>query len=243
MPDTEKSGAEWLVLRHLEHEHLGTVARSLGQRGIVYSYVDTFRGDAVPSDIGAHGGLIVMGGPMGVYESDRYPFLAQEQELIRRAAGAGRPVLGICLGSQLIAAAFGARVYPGSQKEIGWYAVEVTAPDDPLAAGLPPRFMGFHWHGDTFDLPAGATRLFRSSLYENQGFRIGSNVLALQFHFEVTAAMISEWLADAGCSAELAALPGASADTIRSQTTAWGAQLEVLSAAIFGRFVTLNEQR
>ena len=140
--------AQWLILRHVEHEHIGTLAKVLAQADVSYRYVDVFRGEAVPDCPDGLLGLIVMGGPMGVYEADRYPFLLQEQNLIRRAIQEDRPVLGICLGAQLVAAALGARVYPGSRKEIGWYPVEVTAKEE-LTAGLPNRFMALHWHGDT----------------------------------------------------------------------------------------------
>jgi len=149
----------------------------------------------------------------------------------------GLPVLGICLGAQLIAAALGARVYPGPQKEIGWYAVEVTTPGDDFAAGLPARFMAFHWHGDTFDLPPGATRLFRSDVYENQGFRWGRNVCAIQFHMEINAAMVDEWLADGGCQRELTAVPDVNPEIIRQQTAQWAEELEKLCAKVFGRFI------
>ena len=234
--------AQWLILRHVEQEHIGTLARVLEQAGTQYMYIDVFRGEPVPENIfgflGSLGplGLIVMGGPMGVYEADRHPFLLQEQKLIRQAIQAERPVLGICLGAQLVAAALGARVYPGPRKEIGWYPVEVTAQDQ-ITAGLPAHFMAFHWHGDTFDLPAGAMRLFRSDLFENQGFRWGKNVYAIQFHFEINAEMIEDWLEDEGCCAELAVLPGVNPETVRQQTARWAAELESLSGKFFGRFL------
>jgi GMP synthase (glutamine-hydrolysing) len=237
LPMTPSRNSEWVVLRHVEHEHIGTLAMLLERARMRHRYVDLFHGDPLPENPAQFGGLIVMGGPMGVYESSRYPFLKPEIALIRRAADAGLPVLGICLGSQLIAASLGASVYPGPTKEIGWYEVEVTAPEDDWTVGLSPRFMGFHWHGDTFDLPAGAVRLFRSSLYENQGFRWGKNVLALQFHCEVNRAMIGEWLSDEGCRAEMAALPEVDPETIRLQTAEWSGKLEELGGELFGRFL------
>lgn len=228
--------APWLVLRHVEHEHLGILARVLEQTGMQYCYLDVFRGTPVPERFDGFSGIIVMGGPMGVHEVDRYPFLLQEQNLIQQAIQTGHPVLGICLGAQLIAAALGAKVYPGPQKEIGWYPIEMTVQDD-LTASLPPRFMAFHWHGDTFDLPAGAVRLFRSDRYENQGFRWGANVCAIQFHFEITAEMVEEWLNERGCQAELAALPDMNAETIRQQTAQWIGPLGKLSQTVFTRFL------
>ena len=237
MEPLSNANSSWLVLRHLEQEHIGTMVKVLDAAGTKYHYRDVFRGEAIPETPAGWRGLIVMGGPMGVYEADRYPFLGEEQRLIRQAAELGLPVLGICLGSQLVAGALGAKVYPGHRKEIGWYPVEVTAPADELTAGLPSRFMAFHWHGDTFDLPAGATRLFRSDLYENQGFRWGKNILAIQFHFEINAAMVDEWLEDPGCCAELASLPDVAPATIRRQTAQWAGALGELSRMILGRFL------
>lgn len=237
MAKTTNAGLPWLVIRHVEHEHIGALATTLERAQMAHRTLDVFRGDRVPEDLAAARGLIVMGGPMGVYEADRYPFLTEEQALIRHAADSGLPVLGICLGAQLIAGALGARVYPGGKKEIGWYPVEVVAPDEELVRDLPSPFMAFHWHGDAFDLPAGARRLFRSALYPNQGFRWGRNVCAIQFHFEVNAAMIDDWLQDGGCRAELAALPDVSPETIRQQTRVYAGQLERLCGVVFERFL------
>ena len=232
-----QQSSPWLVFRHVEHEHIGTLAQVLADAGIAHRYVDVFRGETVPESLANPHGVIVMGGPMGVYEADRYPFLRDEQRFIRQAAEAGLPVLGICLGAQLIAAALGARVYPGPQREIGWHPVEVTSPQDDFTAGLPSRFTAFHWHGDTFDLPPGATRLFRSDLYENQGFRWGRNVLAIQFHLEITSAMVDEWLADGGCQRELAEAPDVHPEIIRQQTIQCAGELEKQGKNLFGMFL------
>jgi GMP synthase (glutamine-hydrolysing) len=164
-------------------------------------------------------------------------------ELIRQAADVGMPVLGICLGSQLIAAALGAQVYAGPRKEIGWYPVETVDKSDPLTRRLPSTLMAFHWHGDTFDLPADAVRLFRSKLYQNQGFRWGNHVYGMQFHLEVTAAMIEEWLADPGCAAELRAAPDTKAEVIRSQTAQYAKPMESFSLELFSRFLEVSEAR
>jgi len=238
MSNFESAAKPWLVFRHAGLEHIGTIAPVFERAGVPYRYLDVYRGEPVPDHLGGIGGLIAMGGPMSVYEAGRYPFLDAEMRLIRRAAEMSMPVLGICLGSQLIAGALGARVYPGSQKEIGWYPVELVEPEDELAGGLPARFMGFHWHGDTFELPAGAKHLFRSALYPNQGFRWGASVCALQFHMEVGAAMIAEWLEDPGCCAEMGAISGLDPQTIRRDTERHAAALERLSAQFFARFFT-----
>ncbi|HWP84832.1 MAG TPA: gamma-glutamyl-gamma-aminobutyrate hydrolase family protein [Terriglobia bacterium] len=229
----------WLVIRHVEHEHIGTLAAALESAGQAFRYLDVFRGAAVPDNPARWSGLIVMGGPMGVYEADRYPFLAAEMRLIRQAAEQSLPVLGICLGSQLIAGALGARVYPGPHKEIGWYPVHVTAPAEDIAQEIPASFLAFHWHGDTFDLPPGAVRLFRSPLYENQGFRWGDSVYGLQFHFEVNAAMISQWLEDPGCRAEIAAVPGLDPGALWRDTERYAPALERLSFRVFSKFLAL----
>ncbi|MGX5817552.1 type 1 glutamine amidotransferase [Chitinophaga lutea] len=143
--------------------------------------------------------LIVMGGPMGVYEDEQYPWLAREKALIREAVAKDMPVLGICLGSQLIASALGAKVYPNATKEIGWFPVRLfddTAPDPTTV---------FHWHGDTFDLPEGAVHLAESAVCKNQAYRVGEKVIGLQFHFEVTRAAMETMIEH--CGHELQAAP------------------------------------
>jgi len=131
--------------------------------------------------------LIILGGPQGVYEVEKYPYLTAEMELIREATKVGKPVLGICLGAQLIAASFGARVYP-YVKEIGWYEVENLGFE-----GMPSRFTVFQWHGDTFDIPEKAKPIFRGEVVPNQGFSIES-ALALQFHLEIKKETVRNWL-------------------------------------------------
>jgi GMP synthase (glutamine-hydrolysing) len=149
----------------------------------------------LPSTLAGYGGLIVMGGTMGVYEADRYPFLTDEIRLLREALDSGLPALGICLGSQLLAAAGGARVYPGGAGiEVGWLPVTRRAAD-PWLAGWPASFEPLHWHGDTFDLPEGAMLLASSAAYPHQAFRLGSG-LGLQFHVEATAGLVRDWFLD-----------------------------------------------
>lgn len=132
--------------------------------------------------------LIVMGGPMGVYDEEIYPWLRGEKKFIRDAVKAGKIVLGICLGAQLIAEVLGARVYRNTYREIGWFDIlrSADAGHSILSRVIPERLDVFHWHGDTFDIPDGATRLAESAACKNQGFSMGSNVLALQFHLETT---------------------------------------------------------
>jgi GMP synthase-like glutamine amidotransferase len=133
-----------------------------------------------------------MGGPMGVYDDAQYPWLAAEKEHIRAAIDAGKAVLGICLGAQLIAASLGAEVLPHTHKEIGWFPVSMTAAGvaHPLFAGINPAMTVFHWHGDRFDIPAGAQHLMSSTGCDNQAFAYGEKVLALQFHLEMDVAAV-----------------------------------------------------
>jgi GMP synthase (glutamine-hydrolysing) len=181
------------VLQHIFCETLGTIADALQAKGIAMEYVRSFEGDKVPSELGEAEGLIVMGGPMGVYEQDIYPFLREELQLIRTTLKQEKPILGVCLGSQLLAAALGAQVKKNRAKEIGWYPVTLaeSASKDPLWSGVDPCFMGFHWHGDIFDLPQGATSLASSAITPCQAFRYGRNAYGFLFHMEVTASMVA----------------------------------------------------
>lgn len=140
--------------------------------------------------------IIILGGPMNVYEVERYPFLIWEDLLIKDAIKEGKAVLGICLGAQLIAKALGAKVFKAPVKEIGWFQVELTplGAEDRLFSCFPKNFPVFQWHGDTFDLPQGAKLMAQSFPVPNQAFRFGKEVYGLQFHLEVTEEMVKEWL-------------------------------------------------
>ena len=181
-----------IVLQHSECETLGTISDSLAIRGCSPGYVRLFDGDPVPGSLEGTSGLIVMGGPMSVYEQNRYPFLGAELRLLEVCLSERRPLLGICLGSQLLATALGGRVTKGHRKEIGWHPVRLTETGmiDPLWVGAPREFSAFHWHGDVYEPPAGTTSLASSSLTACQGFRYRDNVYGLLFHLEVTAEVI-----------------------------------------------------
>jgi GMP synthase (glutamine-hydrolysing) len=181
------------VIRHVAIEDLGYLGEGLSRNGIRFEYLDGESLTAGPPETQA---LIVLGGPMGAYEIDRYPYLATVIELIRKQLREQRPVLGVCLGAQLLAAAAGARVYPGTRgKEIGWAEVELSeiGIDDPLWQGFPRRFPTFHWHGDSFDLPDGAESLARTEKYV-QSFRLGSLAYGVQFHPEVVPHQLESWI-------------------------------------------------
>lgn len=192
-----------LAIRHIGFEDLGYFEAPLIRAGYRLHEVDAGTAATWPVDPRAADLLILLGGPMGVYEEDRHPFLAEERAIVADRVAAGRPVLGICLGAQLIAAALGARVYPGPVKEIGFAPVSLTeaGAHSPLAA-IAAEQPVLHWHGDTFDLPEGATRLASTPAYANQAFAVGTSVLALQFHLEAGDG-IERWLR--GHAAELSA--------------------------------------
>ncbi len=189
-----------LILKNVFSEGPGTIADYLGAENIPSAICDLSIGDAVP-DPGSFTHLIIMGGPMAVYEMHRYSYLAKEARLIKGAIEANKHVLGVCLGAQMVAHVLGAKVYPGQNKEIGWLEVALT-PDgmsDPLMSSLalPGRNAAqvFQWHGDTFDLPHNTAWLASSDLFPNQAFRYADRVYALQFHIEVTPAIVLDWMA------------------------------------------------
>jgi len=174
------------------------MGEAMSRRGIAYRYIRLFDGEPVPKDIERYTGLIILGGPMNVYEEERFPFLKDEDRVIKRAMDRGIPILGICLGAQLIAKANNARVEKGDKKEIGWYELKLSrwGKEDVVFGGFPERLTVFQWHGDTFGIPDGATHLAGSELFSNQAYRIGDNIYGLQFHLEVTEGMIRQWMVE-----------------------------------------------
>lgn len=185
------------MLQHTPSEDLGTIEHALRGHGIGFEYIETYAGKIVPHEMAGKAGLIIMGGPMGVYEEAQFPFLRDEMRLIESALSADFPVLGVCLGSQLLAAALGAKVRKGKRKELGWHAVSLTesAAHDPLFAGLEPEIWPFHWHGDIFALPPQTVSLASSELTPCQAFRFGKSAYGILFHLEVTPEQISKMLA------------------------------------------------
>ena len=185
-----------LVIQHVAVEGPGTLAVLLTQRGWDLETKALYAGEELPQAPRAYDAIIVMGGPMGVYDEAEYPFLSHEHDFLTQAIAQQVPLLGICLGSQLLAKALGARVYPNPQKEIGWYSIELTAAGQaaPLFAGLGAAVPVFQWHGDAFDVPAGATLLASSALCAHQAFGYGDRVYGLLFHLELTAEVIHRWM-------------------------------------------------
>ncbi|MGX0961564.1 GMP synthase (glutamine-hydrolyzing) [Bradyrhizobium japonicum] len=183
-----------VALRHVAFEDLGLLAPIMEREGWNVSFCEAPVDDLSHSSIGDADLLIVLGGPIGVYETESYPFLTREIDLLERRLAQGLPTLGICLGAQLMAKALGARIYAGGVKEIGWGSVTLT--DAGQASSLKPLAEGapvLHWHGDTFDLPDNAARLASNENYENQAFAFGNNALALQFHLEADPRQLEEW--------------------------------------------------
>jgi GMP synthase-like glutamine amidotransferase len=183
-----------LVFRHVDCEGPGYLADFLNARGLPYRIVRVDEGESVPEDCADCAALVFMGGPMSV--NDALPWITAELNLIRRAAATGVPILGHCLGGQLISRALGGSVGQNPVKEIGWAPVTRRAdtPDGTWFSVIPETFEAFHWHGETFTLPAGAAPLLESSLCRQQAFARG-NILALQFHCEMTAPLVREWCA------------------------------------------------
>lgn len=214
-----------LAIRHVGFEHLGTIAGLLDDRGYEVRYLEAGVDD-LSRPMRTPDLLVVLGGPIGAYEEALYPALSDELRLIEAQLAAGRPLLGICLGAQLIARALGARVYPGPAKEIGWAPIRPTAAgrNSVLAPLADNDWHVLHWHGDTFDLPEGALRLAGTDIAENQAFTLGDGVLGLQFHIEVQAGEIERWLI--GHAVEIAAAPGVEVADLRRDTARWGPGLE-----------------
>ncbi|HKW52087.1 MAG TPA: glutamine amidotransferase [Stellaceae bacterium] len=209
-----------VAIRHVAFEDLGSFAAVLECRGWAVSYRDATVDDLADAAVMAADLLIVLGGPIGAYEEALYPFLVDELHVIEQRLAAGRPVLGICLGSQLMARALGARVYPGSGKEIGWAPLQLTeAGRASCLASLGEGTPVLHWHGDTFDLPQGAGLLASTPRYRNQAFAWERHGLSLQCHIEVDALGLERWYVGHAC--EIAATPGLSVPTLRAEARHW----------------------
>ncbi len=178
------------IFRHIDCEGPAHFQTILDSRHIPYEIIQIDQGEAVNMDLDTTSGLIFMGGSMSA--NDSHDWINDEISLIKQAVKRHIPVLGVCLGSQLMARALGAKVYAGDCMEIGWGEIQCES-HSPWTDNLPETMTVFHWHGETFDLPIGAIRLFSNERFSNQGFALGPN-LALQFHIEMQAELIREWL-------------------------------------------------
>jgi GMP synthase (glutamine-hydrolysing) len=195
-----------LFLKNHRSEGHGTIGDFLAERDVPFCIVELGSGE-IPPSLEQFDTLVVLGGPMGVYEMDRYPHLMIASRSIREAMNRDIKILGVCLGAQLVAHCLGAPVYKGPEVEIGWRSIELAGDGlrDTLFRNLAihpgvgdfwKRFKVFHWHGDTFDLPLGAVLLASSERYRNQAFRHGNRTYGFQFHIEVTKDMLLEWCED-----------------------------------------------
>ncbi len=209
-----------LVITHEKHEGPGQFGEILAAHGFHIQTIYTRTQDISAYKPDAYNLVLVMGGPMGVYETDQYPFLKDEMEFLKSRMKLDLPTLGVCLGAQLIAGALDAKVFKGSAgQEIGWSALELeeNTQSHALRHLSGDKTSMFHWHGDTFDLPEGAVLRASTSLYENQAFSYKRNTLALQFHPEMTADMIQDWATTLGPDMGGSKITG-SHDELRSQT-------------------------
>ncbi|MEI6984866.1 MAG: glutamine amidotransferase [Rhodospirillaceae bacterium] len=222
-----------LAVRHVQFEGLGLLGDELLRRGCLIETLDAGVDDLAAIDPLAADLVVVLGGPIGACQSALYPFLRDELRIIESRLKAGRPTLGICLGAQLMALALGARVYPAGQREVGWGPVFLSKAGHhsvlhPLDSTVPV----LHWHGDTFDLPPGATLLASTTTCPQQAFSLGPSALGLQFHLEVVESEIERWLIGHAC--EIAALaPGVTVTSLRNETKRWAPALAPLASECF----------
>ncbi len=213
-----------VAIRHVPFEGLGSFAAVLSEHGYKLRYMEAATDNLSPLVLDPPEILIVLGGPIGAYELKSYPFLALEQEIIRKRMSEELPTLGVCLGAQLLAAAAGAHVYPGDRKELGWGSLDLTTRGEASCLAPLDGVQVLHWHEDTFTMPEGALRLASTSACRNQAFQLGCS-LGLQFHPEVTARGLEAWFV--GHATEISATDGVSVESLRADTELYASELEV----------------
>ncbi|QLE52701.1 glutamine amidotransferase (plasmid) [Nostoc sp. C057] len=216
-----------IVIRHLAFEDLGSLTNVLKQQDYKVTYVEAGLDSLAEINPLTPDLLVILGGPIGAYDEQDYPFIVDEMRLLESRLASDLPTLGICLGAQLMARSLGAKVYPGKEKEIGWAPLELSNAgiDSALAYLAVEHTSVLHWHGDTFDLPINSTLLASSAKYQNQAFSWGKSGLALQFHPEVTASGLERWFIGHAC--EIALTSGVSVAKLRQDTADYAATLEV----------------
>jgi len=224
------------VIRHIPFEDLGNLSGILTEYGYRITYLEAGLDKLGDLDPHLPDLLIVLGGPIGAYDTDDYPFLTNEIQLLAHRLQADLPTLGICLGAQLMARALGASVYP-STKEIGWSPIQLSegGKQSPLIHLAAEYTAVLHWHGDTFNLPDGATHLASTQNCQNQAFSWGKNGLALQFHPEVTELGLERWLIGHAC--EIGTTPNVSVAQLRQDTTRYSQNLEVQATKFWQRWL------
>jgi GMP synthase (glutamine-hydrolysing) len=231
-----------IAIRHVPFEDLGTLSAVLQQHNYQVTYLEAGRDrldtiEPLTPDL-----LVVLGGPIGAYDTEDYPFLNDEKRLLASRLQADLPTLGICLGAQLMASALNARVYP-STPEIGWSPIELTSAGkaSPLQHLSPERTSVLHWHGDTFDLPGGATHLASTPVCQNQAFSWGNHGLALQFHPEVTAVNLERWFI--GHARQIGTSPDLSVAGLRQDTARYAPALEAQAPHLWQAWLAAVEQK
>ncbi len=230
-----------LAIQHVQEEPPGAISEALMAAGLEVVPARVDRGEPVPASAEGLVALVIMGGPMGVYQADRYPHLRDEMRLIESALRLDIPVLGVCLGSQLLAAALGAKVAPAGFQEIGWFPVtlEEAARNDAVFGPCPRSFAALHWHGDAFELPAGAVHLARSERTRLQAFRHG-RAYGLLFHAEADATQLARM---ASAFEDELTRAGTTASAIAEGARLHGGELRSLALGIFGRFAHIVQGR
>lgn len=233
-----------LIIKHNPSEGGGLFEKILREKGWTKEILPLYDGKALPVSVDSYGLILIMGGPMSANDEDRVPFLKKELPFIRQMLKLGKPVLGICLGAQLMAKSLGAQVYPGPYKEIGWYFLNQTpaAKSDPLFSLLDSCFLVFQWHGETFDLPNGGMCLAGNEAYPRQAFRFGERAYGLQFHFEVTEPMIKTWVGQWAEEIKQAKPQPLTAQDILRDSRVYLERLQKQVRLFFGGYLDLLEQ-
>jgi GMP synthase (glutamine-hydrolysing) len=237
-PENFMNGKKVLFIQHGEPDKAGLLGDVLAGAGVTVDVLRADLGQPVPLALDGYSGLALGGGGQGVYEKDKYPYLQQEIDLVKSAASAGAPVIGLCLGGQLMAAALGGEVRPAPRKEIGFFEVtlEEISAYDPLWRGLPRSFPATHWHGDVFEIPPGGMRLGSSALTPNQLFRYGHALYGFQFHLEMTPDLLDELVED---SREYLQDSGVNPETMRREGRECLPRLRETAETVFSRWAEL----
>ena len=230
-----------LVIRNVSYETEGMLEALLRGQGLTLDIVDFQQEPSAEPRLDGYGGLVVMGGPMGANDTDRYPYLLEVERLCSEAMESSVPLVGVCLGAQIMAKVLGSEVYPNPVREVGWYDLTTAdgARDDPLFSELEPLEVVLQWHGDTFDLPKDAVLLASSPDCVNQAFRYGENGYAVQFHLEILESMIREWVRRDAARGWLGEEGRISTPRILADTDTYMSRSEELGRRVYTRFARM----